>query len=248
MAYLEATALCSIRLLFISQIQKGFSLIGTQQPTNIEFSSSKEGGRKRGRALILNELPFRTALVAPGNKLAFSPGGRRQRSQAPPAWQDTATPRPPLDGAPRLAGSAALEGPGGAVPRGEPGLPGARSPRCHWSCSRSPSPRSCPSRWCSPTLRCWNVRRPPRGAAAEAEAAAAGVAGRCGAGGERRSKTHVRLFLPALLSSLFAHFSAPPKKRPCDCLQVLNEHSIRPKKGPPVAQKPEALYLRCWAL
>lgn len=48
---------------------------------------------------------------------------------------------------------------GAPVPRA-PGLLGARSPRCRWSCSRSPSPRSCRSRWCSPTRRCWDVLRP----------------------------------------------------------------------------------------
>lgn len=50
--------------------------------------------------------------------------------------------------------------PGGdTVPR-EPECPGAHSPRCHLSCSRSPSRRSCLSHWCSLTPHHWNVLRP----------------------------------------------------------------------------------------
>ena len=73
----------------------------------------------------------------------------RQESAAPgmgrAARGGTRASRPEVDGAP--------------VPR-EPGLLGVRSPRCHWSCSRSLSPRSCRSRWCSQIRRCWNVLRP----------------------------------------------------------------------------------------
>lgn len=116
---------------------------------------------------------------------------------AAPRTEPLRQPGPPgVDCAPKTARSRPV------VPR-EPGLLEARSPRCHWSCSRSPSPRSCQSRWCSPTLRCWNALR-PRLPAAPAE--------RCGASESQRPTRGG--FLPSRLPSFFAHFSATRKKGP----------------------------------
>lgn len=123
--------------------------------------------------------------------------------------------RRPQDGAPQAAGAT-----GGRrrarsrpVPR-EPGLLEAHSPRCHWSCSRSPSPRSCQSRWCSPTQRCWNVLR-PRLPAAPAE--------RCGASERVKDPREVDSFPPDSLPSL-PIFLLLERRGLKDYLAVLNDH------------------------
>lgn len=105
-----------------------------------------------------------------------------------------------------------MEGPGQTVPGPglfrdsvplQPARPGARCPHCHWSCSHSPSRRSCRSQWCSRTPHCWNVLRLPA------------LAGRCKTSGNkvrRPAKASSALCsLPLLLPE--GRASATPNQR-----------------------------------
>lgn len=129
---------------------------------------------------------------------------------------------PSADSAPRPG----LPPEGDTVPQ-EPELLGARSLRCHLSCSRSPSPRSCLSHWCSLTPHYWNVLR-PRLLEATVE--------HC-----KATKRGIRSHHARQISSLSTHFPLCPffcySKGRASILILLKFHNLWLREKPTVTQK-----------